>query len=237
MALYKTGNPVPSSAMPDVWDNNRVQDEILNSDELEVETRTGEIKPTWAGIVKNNADVIEYTRQNLIPLSRQYMTLADAQADIANIPDGSATYVRSTDDSALADEYINNGGTLEATGRRMISAGYVDALRDLVTIELAKIMAFGAAQTTDAYPDIAELILDSVGNAVYRRYADGTSQFPALMIGSGIELVQMAGGGFVCQMRATGEEIFNISALGNLTHGSQTKIGRASCRERVLRLV
>ncbi len=222
MALYKTGNPVPSSAMPDVWDNNRVQDEILNSDELEVETRTGEIKPTWAGIVKNNADVIEYTRQNLIPLSRQYMTLADAQADIANIPDGSATYVRSTDDSALADEYINNGGTLEATGRRMISAGYVDALRDLVTIELAKIMAFGAAQTTDAYPDIAELILDSVGNAVYRRYADGTSQFPALMIGSGIELVQMAGGGFVCQMRATGEEIFNISALGNLTHGSQT---------------
>ncbi|WP_259653263.1 hypothetical protein [Klebsiella oxytoca] len=222
MALYKTGNPVPSSAMPDVWDNNRVQDIMINSDELEVETRTGEIKPTWAGIVKNNADAIEYTRQNLIPLSRQYMTLADAQADIANIPDGSATYVRSTDDSALADEYINNGGALEATGRRMISAGYVDVLRDLVTTELAKIMAFGAAQTTDAYPDIAELILDSVGNAVYRRYADGTSQFPALMIGSGIELVQMAGGGFVCQMRATGEEIFNISALGNLTHGSQT---------------
>jgi hypothetical protein len=25
-------------------------------------------------------------RQNLIPLSKQYMTLADAQADIANIP-------------------------------------------------------------------------------------------------------------------------------------------------------
>ena len=222
MALYKTGNPVPSSAMPDVWDNNHVQDIMINSDELEVETRTGKIQPTWSGIVKINSDAIEDTRQNLIPLSRQYMTLADAQADIANIPHGSATYVRSTDDSALADEYINNGGTLEATGRRMISAGYVDALRDLVTTELAKIMAFGAAQTTDAYPDIAELILDSVGNAVYRRYADGTSQFPALMIGSGIELVQMAGGGFVCQMRATGEEIFNISAMGNLTHGSQT---------------
>ncbi|HBU6581511.1 TPA: hypothetical protein MC539_005743, partial [Klebsiella oxytoca] len=125
-------------------------------------------------------------------------------------------------DAYLAVEYKNAGGTLEATGRRMISAGYVDALRDLVTTELAKIMAFGAAQTTDAYPDIAGLILDSVGNAVYRRYADGTSQFPALMIGSGIELVQMTGGGFVCQMRATGEEIFNISAMGNLTHGSVT---------------
>ncbi|EPV7327207.1 hypothetical protein ACV9ZL_005946, partial [Klebsiella oxytoca] len=144
------------------------------------------------------------------------------QADIANIPDGSTTYVRSPDDAYLAVEYKNAGGTLEATGRRMISAGYVDALRDLVTTELAKIMAFGAAQTTDAYPDIAGLILDSVGNAVYRRYADGTSQFPALMIGSGIELVQMTGGGFVCQMRATGEEIFNISAMGNLTHGSVT---------------
>lgn len=166
--------------------------------------------------------VIDEARQNLIPLSKQYMTLADAQADIANIPEGSTTYYRSPDDSALAIEVMNVGGTLQPTGRRMISAGYVDALRDLVATELAKIMAFGAAQTTDAYPDIAELILDSVGHAVYRRYTDGTSQFPALMIGSGIELVQIAGGGFVCQMRATGEEIFNISALGNLTHGSLT---------------
>ncbi|HDT0389158.1 TPA: hypothetical protein QIB15_004227, partial [Klebsiella aerogenes] len=69
----------------------------------------------------NEHYTIEGIRQNLIPLGRQYMTLADAQADIANIPDGAATYVRSTDGSSLADEYINNGGTLEATGRRMPS--------------------------------------------------------------------------------------------------------------------
>ncbi|HCB9296433.1 TPA: hypothetical protein M2P18_003232, partial [Klebsiella pneumoniae] len=50
MALYKTGNSVPSSAMPDVWDNNRVQDQILNSDTLEVESRTGKMMPTWKGI-------------------------------------------------------------------------------------------------------------------------------------------------------------------------------------------
>ncbi|MDU4658399.1 MAG: hypothetical protein E6Y40_27300, partial [Klebsiella oxytoca] len=180
--------------------------------------RAGVDLDTWRGFMAKNDEI----RQNLVPLSKQYMTPEAAQADIANIPDGSTTYVRSPDDAYLAVEYKNTGGTLEATGRRMISAGYVDALRDLVITELAKIMAFGAAQTTDAYPDIAELILDSVGNAVYRRFADGTSQFPALMIGSGIELVQMTGGGFVCQMRATGEEIFNISALGNLTHGSQT---------------
>ncbi len=126
MALYKTGNPVPSSAMPDVWDNNRVQDEILNSEELEVETRTGIMTPTWKGVLKKNEDEIEETRQNLIPLSRQYMTLADAQADIANIPSGSTTYVRSQDGSSLADEYINNGGTLTATGRKMPSQQSID---------------------------------------------------------------------------------------------------------------
>ncbi|EPJ4072493.1 hypothetical protein WJA05_000518 [Klebsiella pneumoniae] len=126
MALYKTGNPVPSSAMPDVWDNNRVQDEILNSEELEVETRTGIMTPTWKGVLKKNEDEIEETRQNLIPLSRQYMTLADAQADIANIPEGSTTYVRSADGNSLADEYINNGGTLSATGRKMPSQEYID---------------------------------------------------------------------------------------------------------------
>ncbi|MFI3024715.1 hypothetical protein ACH7BB_25285, partial [Klebsiella aerogenes] len=69
----------------------------------------------------NEHYTIEGTRQNLIPLSRQYMTLAAAQADIANIPEGSTTYVRSADGSSLADEYINNGGTLEATGRKMPS--------------------------------------------------------------------------------------------------------------------
>lgn len=129
-SLYKTGYPVPSSAMPDVWDNNRVQDQIINSEELEVESRTGKMLPTWAGIVKANADTIEYTRENLIPLSKQYMTLEAAQADIANIPEGSTTYVRSTDDAYLAIEYMNVGGTLVATGRKMPSAmptGYQSA--------------------------------------------------------------------------------------------------------------
>ncbi|WBZ93479.1 hypothetical protein [Escherichia coli] len=199
-------------------DNVKRADELVNGPAGTVDDRGGEPLDTWRQMMTKNDEV----RQNLIPLSKQYQTLAAAQADIANIPEGSTTYYRSPDDSALAIEVMNVGGTLQPTGRRMISAGYVDALRDLVATELAKIMAFGAAQTTDAYPDIAELILDSVGHAVYRRYTDGTSQFPALMIGSGIELVQIAGGGFVCQMRATGEEIFNISALGNLTHGSLT---------------
>ncbi|HHG0759222.1 TPA: hypothetical protein ACPUIT_005354, partial [Klebsiella pneumoniae] len=143
MTQYNTGNSVPSSAMPDVWDNNATIDVFVNSSELTVITRTGTEVDTLSGIQKKSDDlrvqmaedgaaVVEETRQNLIPLSRQYMTLAAAQADIANIPDGSATYYRSPDDSALAIEVINNAGTLEPTGRKMPSNQAVELLRGLI---------------------------------------------------------------------------------------------------------
>lgn len=206
-----TQNPVPSTDIRDAVYAGAMMDLIVSS-----------LEKTYTDRLGNKRFTIEGVRQNLIPLSRQYMTLADAQADIANIPDGTATYVRSADGSSLADEYINNGGTLTATGRKMPSQGSVDALREVISEEIAKVMASGAAQTTDAFPDIAELILDSVGNAVYRRYADGTSQFPALMVGSGIEFVQMAGGGFVCQLRDSEEEIFKVSASGSIIRGAVT---------------
>ncbi|WP_338717021.1 hypothetical protein V8951_18430 [Raoultella ornithinolytica] len=102
-------------------------------------TRTGIEHDTLSGIQKKSDDqrvqmaedgaaVVEEIRQNLVPLSKQYMTLTAAQADIANIPEGSTTFVRSADGSSLADEYINNGGTLEATGRKMISgSGFVNS--------------------------------------------------------------------------------------------------------------
>lgn len=59
------------------------------------------------------------------------MTLAAAQADIVNIPEGSTTYVRSSDDNALAAEYRNVTGTLQATGRKMAS---YDATKNLSTL-------------------------------------------------------------------------------------------------------
>ncbi|HDY8689968.1 TPA: hypothetical protein RRH80_003002 [Klebsiella pneumoniae] len=158
MALYKTGNQVPSSAMPDVWDNNRVQDEILNSEKLEVETRTGIMTPTWKGVLKKNEDEIEETRQNLIPLSRQYMTLADAQADIANIPVGSTTYVRSQDGSSLADEYINNGGTLQPTGRKMPS--------DLRIQEAVSAINGLGTSSAGEYLGVYPIVLDADGHVI-----------------------------------------------------------------------
>ncbi|HIH9648840.1 TPA: hypothetical protein ACYVCC_003166, partial [Klebsiella pneumoniae] len=139
MTQYNTGNSVPSSAMPDVWDNNATIDVFVNSSELTVITRTGTEVDTLSGIQKKSDDlrvqmaedgaaVVEETRQNLIPLSRQYMTLAAAQADIANIPEGSTTYYRSPDDSALAIEVMNVSGTLQPTGRKMPSQKTVDDL-------------------------------------------------------------------------------------------------------------
>ncbi|HIE9871306.1 TPA: hypothetical protein ACXRXH_005249, partial [Klebsiella pneumoniae] len=78
---------------------------------------------------KNNAgaavEVAEYVGQGSISNSiRKYETISLAQDDVANgnILDGSKCWVDNTDDTALAVEYINNGGTLAATGRVMPSA-------------------------------------------------------------------------------------------------------------------
>ncbi|HBQ6299775.1 TPA: hypothetical protein L8N02_005938, partial [Klebsiella pneumoniae] len=89
-------------------------DKVVTSTELTYTDRLGGEHYTVDGIKAEGDKVVEETRQNLIPLSRQYMTLAEAQADIANIPEGSSTYVRSPDSSALADEYMNVAGTLTA---------------------------------------------------------------------------------------------------------------------------
>ncbi|HFE8496569.1 MULTISPECIES: hypothetical protein [Raoultella] len=173
MGEYNTGNPVPSSAMPDAWDNNATIDEFVNSLELSVTTRTGTELDTLAGIQKKSDDqrvqiaedgaaIVEETRQNLIPLSRQYLTLADAQADIANIPVGAATYVRSTDGSSLADEYINNAGTLEPTGRKMPSQQAVDqanAKIDVINETVEKIVF-------DGKEDVYYSVADKEGNIV-----------------------------------------------------------------------
>ncbi|MCL0132697.1 hypothetical protein M2T35_28045, partial [Klebsiella pneumoniae] len=68
------------------------------------------------------------------------------------------------------------------------------------------------------YPDIAELILDSMGNSTYQRYADGTSRFPALMVGDSVEFVQIAGG-LICQARGTNVEVFRIMSSGSFVYG------------------
>ncbi|HFK7015921.1 TPA: hypothetical protein ACGZGB_005452, partial [Klebsiella variicola] len=139
---YNTGNQRPSNSMKDLSDNAQAYDDFMNSENDTFIDRLENEKDTLAGAQKKMAAAAEASvqdaRQNLIPLSRQYMTLAAAQADVANIPEGSTTYVRSSDGITLADEYINNSGVLVATGRVMISKGYIDDLasRGLISTEL-----------------------------------------------------------------------------------------------------
>ncbi|EPU1047035.1 sialate O-acetylesterase [Raoultella ornithinolytica] len=115
--------PVGETTDPDIFmDNVKRADRLVNGEEDTVDDRGGVPLDTWRGMMAKNDEI----RQNLIPLSRQYMTLADAQADIVNIPVGSTTYYRSPDDSALAIEVINNAGTLQPTGRKMPSQAAVD---------------------------------------------------------------------------------------------------------------
>ncbi|MCF2479987.1 hypothetical protein LZ682_25340 [Klebsiella pneumoniae] len=127
-----TDNQVPSTDIRDTVYAGAMLDKVVTSTELTYTDRLGGEHYTVDGIKAEGDKVVEETRQNLIPLSRQYMTLADAQADIANIPEGSTTYVRSADGNSLADEYINNGGTLEATGRQMPSQVYIDSLLSII---------------------------------------------------------------------------------------------------------
>ena len=126
---YNTGNPRPSNSMKDLNDNALAYDDFLNSESDTFIDRFGNAQDTIIGATKKMAAatdaVIDEARQNLIPLSKQYMTLADAQADIANIPTGSATYYRSPDDSALAIEVMNVSGTLQPTGRTMDAGGNI----------------------------------------------------------------------------------------------------------------
>ncbi|HHC4326370.1 TPA: hypothetical protein ACN74O_003140 [Klebsiella pneumoniae] len=124
-------NPELGSTSPAVLlDNAERLDKLVNGPAADVPDRGGDPLYSWRQMMAKNDEV----RQNLIPLSKQYMTLAAAQADIANIPVGSTTYYRSPDNSALAIEVMNVGGTLQPTGRKMPSQGDIDNLTSIVQI-------------------------------------------------------------------------------------------------------
>ncbi|WP_080724322.1 SGNH/GDSL hydrolase family protein [Raoultella planticola] len=116
--------PLGSSSPAVLLGNATRLDNLLNSLALVFPDREGVDLDTWRGMMAKNDEI----RQNLIPLSKQYMTLLSAQADIANIPEGSSTYVRSQDGSALAIEVMNVSGTLQPTGRQMPSKSYLDSV-------------------------------------------------------------------------------------------------------------
>ena len=129
-------NPPLGTTTPEIFlDNVKRADELVNGPAGTVNDRAGEPLDTWRQMMAKNDEV----RQNLIPLSKQYQTLAAAQADIANIPEGSTVYYRSPDDSALAIEVMNVGGTLQPTGRKMPSQQAVDEASDSANLALERV--------------------------------------------------------------------------------------------------
>lgn len=163
-----TQKSVPSDDIRDHVYAGGMLDKVVTSTDLTYTDRLGGVHYTVDGIKAEGDAVVEETRQNLIPLSRQYMTLAAAQADIANIPEGSTTYYRSPDDSALAIEVINNGGTLEATGRRMPSQEFVEEKTGAILNSLRIYLSEAAAQADVDAGNIVD------GNFCYARNSSST---------------------------------------------------------------
>ncbi|EMJ4790418.1 SGNH/GDSL hydrolase family protein, partial [Klebsiella oxytoca] len=66
---------------------------------------------------------------------REFSTLSLAENDVAagNILDGSKCWVANASDITLADEYINNAGTLQPTGRKMPSQETINAVFDFIS--------------------------------------------------------------------------------------------------------
>ncbi len=123
---------------------------------------------------------------------RLYPTLAAAQADIANTPEGSTTYYRSPDDSALAIEVMNVSGTLEATGREMPSQQSIDQkiefddfqvlskLKDDAGNECFHVDAFGQMFFVKVGSKSLQDTLSSIAETVSRDKSANLHDFPDL---------------------------------------------------------
>ncbi|MCP6716930.1 hypothetical protein NL524_26895, partial [Klebsiella pneumoniae] len=191
-----TDNPVPSTDIRDAVYGGAMLDKAVTSTEPTYIDRLGGEHYTIDGIKAEGDKVVEETRQNLIPLSRQYTTLADAQADIANIPVNSFTYVRDPSGNALALEYQNVAGVLTATGRKMPSRasmviGIVDSwvnnnlypFDSLSSPNENSVSMNVAAVSTIAYREAYSALLSpvAVGDIITVRYKyNGTGGAPTI---------------------------------------------------------
>ncbi|CAJ1258669.1 hypothetical protein [Klebsiella pneumoniae] len=122
--------PLGSTSPAVLLDNATRLDELVNGPAGTVNDRAGQPLDTWRQIVTMMLAAVTDAQNSITAIGLPFNTLSDAQAAVAagKIPDGSVTWVRTTDSAALADEYKNINGVLTATGRRMPSQDAVDAL-------------------------------------------------------------------------------------------------------------
>ncbi|MBL5825435.1 hypothetical protein [Serratia fonticola] len=226
MSTYNTGNPVEpngSTDPRDLYDNSQNLDKAVNGDAATWQDRKDRTRKSWSGIEADSANTISRMEQdyqnvvnNLAPLGKTYPSLdgdAGANAAIASgeIPNGAIFFVRSTSNKSIADEYKNTDGVATFTGDSQPSTAFIsDVLSDVERVERIN------GQEILGYPGIAEMATDSVGNITMQRLADGTTQFPALMIGNKIEQVQSHNGS-IFQSRSGRNSILEMTDSGGIS--------------------
>ncbi|MGK2118572.1 hypothetical protein ACR93O_00435 [Klebsiella pneumoniae] len=128
--------PVGQTTDPDIFlENVKRADRLISGPAETVPDRGGEPLDTWRQMMAKNASTIKEAQDSITILGLPFTTREEAQAaaDEGKIPVGAVTWARNAGDSSLADELINNGGTLEATGRTMPSQQAVDSVQQQVS--------------------------------------------------------------------------------------------------------
>ncbi len=135
-----TQKTVPSDDIRDHVYAGGMLDKVVTSTDLTYTDRLGGEHYTVDGIKAEADAVVKEAQDSITILGLPFTTLPEAQAaaDDGKIPDGAVTWVRNAGDASLADEYINNGGTLEATGRNMPSQSGVESFVNLTVGDLIK---------------------------------------------------------------------------------------------------
>jgi hypothetical protein len=111
----------------------------------------------------------------------------------------------------FADQYQNVVGVATPTGVMYPSAESLNEVAKQVDI-----VQYNNASSVLGFPGVAEMATDSVGNITVQRLADGTTQFPAVMVGKKIEQVQSANGS-VFQSRNSGNQILSMADDGGIS--------------------
>ncbi|MFK3840143.1 hypothetical protein [Serratia sp. NPDC087055] len=200
MATTPTTNTVPSEDVRDLKFNSGKIDEIVSSNNKTYIDRLGVERYTWAGALAN-----------IEPLGHPW-TEAEANAAIASgeIPNNAFYFVWSDNKNSVADVWRNVNGVATRTDKSYPSSEFVFELQRQVDF-----IFDSNAKNVSGFPGIAEMATDKNGNVTYQRLDDGTSQFPAVMVGSSIEQVQKSDGS-VFQSRASGDSILSLSEDGRV---------------------
>ncbi|EPS9203801.1 hypothetical protein ACVMY6_004107, partial [Klebsiella pneumoniae] len=200
--------PLGTAGFSVLKENVENLDIALNTDGESWLDRGKRVNVSWKGILNKNAEALKETQDSITILGLPFTTLAEAQAaaDDGKIPVGAVTWVRNAGDASLADEYINNGGTLEATGQKMPSqeaVGDAETKPQFLSRELRSSETFHSSvmrtsnwtnATTSLWAvgtlsdgrvfNFIEMWADGINNieslkiSIYSRSTDGATVFP-----------------------------------------------------------